>query len=265
MRKTFNFICIIAILFITTSCGAIEKLPIKYNSFVTTKINEAEDAFDETIDANSTYTGYTLLLKDFNSFNANGIILVGDISIDSNDSYNNIENIEVNSEDIEIITDDENKLVTIQGNSFFKKDEVQISVKGNISKIRFINAMLDADIKIDTVADVNIRAMPKLNGDINVNAKQLFLHLQGMGSINISGTVEETRLEQLGAGNIKALDLVSENTEIRLDGVGHCEVYTTNNLNVFLSGFGEVKYSGNPVNVNKGGSDQDKIREIKQK
>ena len=85
--------------------------------------------------------------------------------------------------------------------------------------------------------------------DMNLQASELNLRLGGAGAINLRGEVEEQRLEMSGAGNLDALELESENSEIHLSGFGSAGVFVTESLDAEVSGVGSIRFKGDPANV----------------
>lgn len=76
----------------------------------------------------------------------------------------------------------------------------------------------------------------------------LEVDLEGVGDIRLRGTVDTLDIElEPGVGNILAFDMIADVCEVRLEGVGDVEVYVNDELDVFLSGTGNVYYKGNPT------------------
>lgn len=93
-------------------------------------------------------------------------------------------------------------------------------------------------------------------------AQNLKLSINGTGDIEIEGEVDSQEIDINGAGQYKALDLNSEDCEISVDGAGDAQVYATNFLKVTINGAGEVKYDGNPDEIEKHISGLGKLSEI---
>ena len=53
-----------------------------------------------------------------------------------------------------------------------------------------------------------------------------------------------------GSGNILALELESETCNVSIPGSGNCDVFVTEELDVFIGGVGSVRYRGDPPIVN---------------
>jgi hypothetical protein len=91
--------------------------------------------------------------------------------------------------------------------------------------------------KVDLVASGTI-TLPEVSGET------LDLHLSGAGNIHASGKSKDLRATVTGAGNIRALDLRTENTVVRILGSGNAEVCAENQLDAKISGSGNISYTG---------------------
>lgn len=244
MKKILSFMCIVIITFGTTSCGIGDGVNINFN----TDANDLVGEFIEKDDSKNTYTGYTLVVDNISSENDDKV--VGDITINSDDTYNEVF-VDSKEDNIEVSIDNDKKTIEIKGLADFKEDEINITIEGNISKIKFIDTMLEADIKVNTAEDVNISTFGNMSGDIFVNGQNVFIAVNGAGAFDVEGNAKLTDIMLNGASKIDASDLVVENSIIEVNGAGVCEVNVTNELNATINGVGEVKYSGNPVKVDK--------------
>jgi hypothetical protein len=79
--------------------------------------------------------------------------------------------------------------------------------------------------------------------------------LTGVGTISLSGVADtfDGMHSGVGVGGVAAIDaedLSTRRSTIVLSGVGDCRVTFTDELNVTISGIGDVYFAGNPANVN---------------
>lgn len=81
-------------------------------------------------------------------------------------------------------------------------------------------------------------------GSLTVNA--LKVDMSGVGSIDVAGKCSEQNLELSGAGSYKAPRLESEQTTVKLSGVGNATVWANVMLYATISGAGAVEYYGSP-------------------
>ncbi len=245
MKKMLSVLCIATLLIGTTSCGLVNIV----NSSGVTINDSINEMFLEQDDSKNTYNGYSLLVENITS--ENDKTEVGDITIISDDSYSGIESVNVNNDSIEVIIDDEKKTIELKGTANYVEDEINITITGNISKVKYVDSMLEVDMKFNTAEDVNIITVGNISGDMDVNAQNVFIALNGAGAFDIDGIAKYTNFLINGAGSIEAFDLMSVDTTVEVNGAGVCEVNTTNDLKATINGVGQIMYRGNPVNIDK--------------
>jgi hypothetical protein len=85
------------------------------------------------------------------------------------------------------------------------------------------------------------------NGNIklDVDAPEIAAELTGNGGIQLKGQSKSFDCSLLGNGNLKAYDLMSEETKVHIMGNGDAEVYASVKLDVSVTGNGKVRYKGN--------------------
>jgi Putative auto-transporter adhesin, head GIN domain len=93
------------------------------------------------------------------------------------------------------------------------------------------------------------------NVDLKINAKNLKLHSSGAGNMEVSGKADFQKIVLSGAGNVQAFDLMSQTSEVELNGVGNVELNVSNQFTAELNGMGSIRYKCNPTskNISKNG------------
>jgi hypothetical protein len=90
------------------------------------------------------------------------------------------------------------------------------------------------------------------DGDINnINNSALDIGIHGSGKLHLDGKSGTVNINTTGSSKIDATSLVSENSEIQINGSGNIQVYATNSIGVQINGSGTVKYRGEPKSVNQ--------------
>lgn len=95
----------------------------------------------------------------------------------------------------------------------------------------------------DSILDIQVEG----NGDVklDVDAPHVDAELTGNGGMHISGQSKNFNGKVHGNGNIKAFDLMAEETKVHILGNGNAEVYASVKLDVSVTGNGKVRYKGN--------------------
>jgi hypothetical protein len=89
-------------------------------------------------------------------------------------------------------------------------------------------------------------------GDINnINNSTLDIGIHGSGKLHLNGKSGTVHINTSGSSKIDAISLISENSDIQINGSGNIQVYATNSLGVQINGSGTVKYKGEPKSVNQ--------------
>lgn len=85
----------------------------------------------------------------------------------------------------------------------------------------------------------------KLQGD------KFVLQYEGVGKLVANGKVNSLRLKAKGVGTIDTRELLADNVEASLEGVGSVTVFAKENLNAAVQGIGSLTYYGKPRSVSK--------------
>lgn len=90
---------------------------------------------------------------------------------------------------------------------------------------------------------------------MEVDAPEIEAGITGSGNIVLKGSTKTFHSSVSGSGDVRAYELLSEDTKVRISGSGNADVYAAQNLDVSVSGSGDVRYKGNGrVNSNITGS-----------
>lgn len=90
--------------------------------------------------------------------------------------------------------------------------------------------------------DVGVTGSADINLDLD--APEIETEISGSGDANLKGEARKFTGEINGSGSIKAMDLKTEETDIKIAGSGDAEVYASVKLHVKVAGSGDVKYKG---------------------
>lgn len=151
-----------------------------------------------------------------------------------------------------------------------KNGTLVISSVGGIMR----SALLEIDIEMEDIKGLGISGSGTImvndrikaddvsltisgSGDIflELDASEINTKISGSGKINLSGTVKSHTIDISGSGDMKAFDLLTDTTSVKISGSGDCMVNVSDNLDVKISGSGDVEYKGNPkVNFKGSGS-----------
>jgi len=99
--------------------------------------------------------------------------------------------------------------------------------------------------------------------EVEVDARNVSSKISGSGSIELSGGASDARLSISGSGKYYAEDLRVDDYTISISGSGRATVNLEGELDVRISGSGNVYYKGNPSGVNSSTSGSGKVRRMR--
>lgn len=85
----------------------------------------------------------------------------------------------------------------------------------------------------------------------NVKTDTFEIHNSGAVSIDATGEGKTVKIASNGAGKIDTSNLRAQKAEVTVAGAASIDVYASDQLDVNVSGVGQVSYSGDPKVVNK--------------
>jgi hypothetical protein len=152
-----------------------------------------------------------------------------------------------------IVTEVDNGVLTIENRkSLVSRHSIKLSVyydqlKGLTSSGASViasNSMVKSDyleLKFPGAGSVNLE----------IETEHLKVEMPGAGLIKLVGYANQQEIEMNGAGSFNAVNLVTQETKIRLNGVGNAEVNARNSLDAEINGIGSIKYVGNPTELRR--------------
>lgn len=88
-----------------------------------------------------------------------------------------------------------------------------------------------------------------------MNVETLDVEIAGAANLELGGAANVFQVDCAGAGTIKAFDLPADRVALDIAGVCTAQVYARSSLTVNVAGLGNIRYKGNPseVNIEKAG------------
>ena len=82
--------------------------------------------------------------------------------------------------------------------------------------------------------------------DVALDVQYLDSKIQGSGAIYLEGAVHSHNVDISASGDLAAFDLITGDTDVRIDGSGDAQVFVNDYLKVRIRASGDVYYKGNP-------------------
>lgn len=92
--------------------------------------------------------------------------------------------------------------------------------------------------------DINMSGSGEL--DFAIDTDDLDVELSGSGYIYLEGVLQTLDAEISGSGWVRSFNLETDLADVRIEGSGSAEVFVNTDLDVFISGSGNVYYKGHP-------------------
>jgi len=127
-----------------------------------------------------------------------------------------------------------------------KYDNLEITITSNLIT-GLSNSSSGNIISEDTLSLSTIESSGSGNIDIKTKSTTLASTFSGNGNINISGKANIFEHVTTGSGNFIGFNFETINTVFRVAGSGNSEIFTKSNLDVTISGSGDIYYKGTPT------------------
>ena len=91
------------------------------------------------------------------------------------------------------------------------------------------------------------------SGDVNLNviSQRITSDVAGSGDLKLYGRTDHFDVSVSGSGNVSAYELIANIAEVSVAGSGGVRLYVNESLNASVAGSGDIRYKGNPMNIEK--------------
>lgn len=97
--------------------------------------------------------------------------------------------------------------------------------------------------------DVGLAISGSGNMDLDLQAEDLDSRISGSGNMKLRGTADSNEISISGSGDLRAEDLETGVYKVRVSGSGTCRIYAKSEIDMRVSGSGNVYYKGDPDKV----------------
>ncbi len=143
-----------------------------------------------------------------------------------------------------------------------KSDKFDIAIAGSGDvKFKSINAeqfRIDikgsGDVKIDALEGKSVSADIHGSGDIrlpSVQAGQVNISIKGSGDVTAAGNADKVDIEVMGSGDVRSRKLIAREANVKIMASGDVDVYASERIAASVTGSGDIRYAGSPMNVSR--------------
>jgi hypothetical protein len=110
-----------------------------------------------------------------------------------------------------------------------------------------------SEVTLSNVNNEKLHLQTSGAGSVTASVKTAMLEIKtsGAGNVRVNGTAKTLSVQTSGAAEIKAKDLSVHKAQIGVSGAGDVELTVADELDVRVSGAGDVRYYGDPKIVTK--------------
>jgi hypothetical protein len=161
-----------------------------------------------------------------------------------------------------IMTEVENDVLRIYSTENIRRANSK-KIMLNIEDIEAIKATSGSNVYATNTIDVEELELNTTSGaeiELNVKTQSLNCHSTSGSNIRISGTTNILIADATSGSNIKASKLKAKNSKVKATSGANISVNTSKDLTARATSGGNIRYSGNPENVNKSDSSAGSIK-----
>ncbi|MDR2140150.1 MAG: DUF2807 domain-containing protein [Tannerella sp.] len=133
-----------------------------------------------------------------------------------------------------------------------RTEELNFSLAGG-TKVDLKNAVVLRKLEVK-IAGSGTLNLPALTGETFES------DIAGSGRMNLGGEVARASFEIAGSGTVHAFDLQAGEVKCKIAGSGYVEASANNSLQAEIAGSGDIRYRGNPQQVNTNVAGSGKVR-----
>ena len=126
-----------------------------------------------------------------------------------------------------------------------RKVKIYVSAPDYESIRSFGSGDIIGESKITNSSKLELEVNGSANIKMDVDAPEINTETNGSGDMFLKGETKAFEGQIHGSGNIKALDLKSNDAKIEIYGSGNADVFVDGRLDVHVAGSGDVNYKGN--------------------
>lgn len=148
------------------------------------------------------------------------------------------------------VDNDGDKLHIYSKKSLCSSGDITLNI--SVSKLTELRASGAISFVTDgqlTTGDLNLHFSGACSGELNLNAANVTTDGSGATELTLKGQATSHHVDVSGQGTLHAFDFVVGSYDIQSSGASDCEINVLKSLEVHSSGSSDVKYKGNPSNV----------------
>ena len=135
---------------------------------------------------------------------------------------------------------------------FVSGDKLVLGVKENArgKNWRGKNKGIKAVVTLPALSEISLMGVGSVEAR-GIKADKFTASLEGVGSMELSGTCNRFDASVEGVGSLEADDLECKDVDVKVEGMGSAEVYASASVAADIEGIGSIDVDGSPQQVKK--------------
>ncbi len=129
-----------------------------------------------------------------------------------------------------------------------------LAVDVPFSQLAAVSIRGSGDVHLDDLTAPRFEASVSGSGDLRMDRAavgSLSGDIAGSGDVTLVGRADEAHYAIAGSGDMHADKLVAKRVSVSISGSGDAAVHATESLEARIAGSGDIRYAGNPPQVNR--------------
>ncbi len=205
---------------------------------------------EKTLEGNGNVTSQRIAMQDFTKIEANGIFTLylkqgdlGKVEIQTDENLQDLISVENVNGTLTIKTDRNSDFNATRMDVYITAPDISyLSIEG-VTSVYCENTFFLSKLVVDKDNTGDLQ--------LNLNLDVLEINSTGMGNIELSGKSNKLIMNNSMTGDISAYGFITRDMKLTHDGTGDIEIYVLDDLEIALTGVGDVYCKGNPENITK--------------
>lgn len=192
---------------------------------------------------------YSLVIEDI-FFDGAG---VGSITIDEDLDAKVSLSTESNIADTISLTVKQDGAIYLRGNKNYRysSKEFNITIGAPLTKAE-INGGFTLELNLPSVEEFGLTVNGAVSGSLLFGQLDSYrMEINGASDLSLVGEASSCSVQINGAANVDALDFITRDSDIEINGAGQYAAYVTARLVAKVNGIGAITYAGSPAVVEK--------------
>lgn len=115
-------------------------------------------------------------------------------------------------------------------------------------------------IPVKGINTLKVTGVSNIKNEEALEFSKLKVEVEGVANVALRGKVEDLEVNMKGTGRFSGFNLIAENAQVKLKGMGNINIFATETFDGEVNGVGVIEVKGNPKKVSKTEKGMGRIR-----